>query len=75
MSAEVLTVTGLVEQMLDHAAHGRWDALEDVLDVQFTIVEPGSLPYGGSHYGLAGYVALMQRIGELFELGFEPEGL
>jgi ketosteroid isomerase-like protein len=75
MSGDLPTVTGVVEQMLDHAAHGRWDALEDILDEQFTIIEPDSLPYGGSHHGLAGYVSLMQRIGELFELEFEPERL
>jgi hypothetical protein len=32
------------------------------------IVEPDSLPYGGTHRGATVYVALMQRIGELFEL-------
>ena len=31
MSGQALTVTGVVEQMLDHAVHGRWHALEDVL--------------------------------------------
>lgn len=75
MSRDVLTVTGVVEQMLYHAAHARWDALEDILDERFTILEPDSLPYGGSHPGVAGYVALMQRIDELFELVFEPEGI
>jgi len=66
---------GVVEQMLDHAANGRWRVLHDVLSPRFEIVEPASLPYGGTHRGVAGYVALMQRIGELFELEFEPESL
>jgi uncharacterized protein len=75
MNTETTTITGVVEQMLDHAASGRWQALENVLDKQFAIVEPDSLPYGGTHHGVDGYVALMQRIGELFELAFEPQGL
>jgi hypothetical protein len=25
MSTETTTITGVVEQMLDHAAHGRWE--------------------------------------------------
>jgi hypothetical protein len=37
------------------------------------ISEPPSLPYGGDHRGVGGYVALMQRIGSLFDLQFEPE--
>jgi ketosteroid isomerase-like protein len=61
--------------MLDHAANGRWRVLHDVLSPRFEIVEPESLPYGGVHRGVAGYVALMQRIGELFELEFEVESL
>ena len=75
MSTETAIVTGVIEQMLDHAANGRWEALEDVLDDRFVIVEPDSLPNGGSHYGVGGYVALMQRIGELFELAFELQGV
>jgi ketosteroid isomerase-like protein len=69
------THTGVVERMLGHAANGRWDALRDVLADDFVIVEPDSLPYGGSHEGIDGYVALMREIGELFELAFEPRGL
>ena len=38
-----VTITGVVERMLDHAANGRWQALGDVLDDQFEIVEPDSL--------------------------------
>ena len=75
MSTETAIVTGVVEQMLDHAANGRWEALEHVLDERFVIVEPDSLPYAGSHHGVGGYVALMQRIGELFELAFELQGV
>jgi ketosteroid isomerase-like protein len=72
MSAEDLT--GVVERMLGHAAAGRWEALADLLAEDFVIVEPDSLPYGGVHRGVDGYVALMQRIGRLFELEFEPRG-
>jgi SnoaL-like domain len=70
-----VTTTSVVEQLLDHAANGRWEALEGVLDPAFEIVEPESLPYGGVHRGVSGYIALMQRIGRLFELDFEPLGL
>jgi hypothetical protein len=63
---------GVVEQMLGHAAAGRWDDLAHVLAEDFVIVEPDSLPYGGSHRGHDGYVKLMQQIGELFDLEFEP---
>ena len=75
MSTEAAVITGVVEQMLDHAANGRWQALEEVLDEQFVIIEPDSLPYGGAHHGIEGYVALMQQIGELFEPVFEPQDL
>jgi ketosteroid isomerase-like protein len=75
MRTQAVTMTGVVERMLHHAANGRWRALEDVLDDQFEIVEPESLPYGGSHYGLSGYRALMEQITTLFELAFEPPRL
>ncbi len=39
------------------------------------ILEPASLPYGGAHHGVDGYVALMQHIIATFELEFEPHGL
>lgn len=67
--------TRVVERMLDHAANARWDELHDVLSPSFEILEPESLPYGGVHYGVAGYIALMQRIGALFDLAFEPDRL
>jgi uncharacterized protein len=67
--------TGVVEQMLDHAANARWEHLPEVLTGDFVIVEPESLPYGGEHHGVDGYVALMRRIDELFVLEFEPEAL
>jgi ketosteroid isomerase-like protein len=69
------TITGVVEQILDHAANGCWDALRDVLNPSFEIIEPDSLPYGGAHRGAEGYMALMQRIGDLFDLEFAPDGL
>ena len=72
MSTQPVPVTGVVEQMLGHAVHGRWEALEDVLDEQFEIVEPESLPHGGTHHRVRGYVTLMKRIGELFAVAFEP---
>jgi hypothetical protein len=74
MRTQAVTMTGVVERMLDHAANGRWRALEDVLDDQFEIVEPESLPYGGSHYGLSGYRALMEQITTLFELASSLPG-
>jgi ketosteroid isomerase-like protein len=69
------SATGVVEEMLDHAANARWDRLAEVLTDDFVIVEPASLPYGGEHHGADGYVALMQHINGLFELEFEPEGI
>ncbi|MGZ4305737.1 MAG: nuclear transport factor 2 family protein [Solirubrobacteraceae bacterium] len=75
MSTQTVTITGVVERMLDRAANGRWRALADVLDDQFEIVEPDSLPYGGTHHGLNGYRALMEQITTLFELAFDPPGL
>ena len=71
----IVNITGVVEQMLGHAAAARWEALRDVLDEEFTINEPASLPYGGAHHGFEGYVALMRQIGATFELVFEPHGL
>jgi ketosteroid isomerase-like protein len=65
----------VVETWLHHATNGRWDALRDILDPSFQIIEPDSLPYGGTHHGADGYVALMQRIGDLFDLKFAPHGL
>ncbi len=75
MRTQGVTIAGVVERMLDHAANGRWQALEHVLDERFEIVEPDSLPYGGTHHGLSGYRALMQQIRTPFELAFEPHGL
>jgi hypothetical protein len=40
--------TGVVEQMLDHAAHARWSKLPEVLSPHFEIVEPESLPRAAS---------------------------
>jgi uncharacterized protein len=65
----------VVEQMLDHASNAPWPELDDLLSPDFEIVEPGSLPYGGVHRGVHGYVALMQTIDALFELSFEPQRL
>lgn len=39
MRTQGVTITGVVERMLDHTANGRWRALEDVLDDQFEIVD------------------------------------
>jgi uncharacterized protein len=69
------SATGVVEQMLDHAANARWDRLPEVMTDDFVITEPAWLPYGGEHHGVDGYVALMQRIDSLFAPRFEPEGL
>jgi ketosteroid isomerase-like protein len=65
----------VVEQMLDHAANARWSRLHEVLEDDFVILEPASLPYGGEHRGVHGYVALLRRIDELFALEFEPEDI
>ena len=70
-----MSATSVVERMLDHAANARWERLPEVLTEDFVIVEPASLPYGGEHHGVGGYVALLQRIGGLFALEFEPEAL
>ena len=74
MSPKTVTITGVVERLLDHAANGRWQALEEVLDKQFVIVEPESLPYGGTHHGIDRYITLMQQIAGLFELRSRPGG-
>jgi hypothetical protein len=42
--------------------------LPEVLTGDLVIVEPASLPYGGEHRGVHGYVALMRRIGALLAL-------
>ena len=75
MRTQTVTITGVAERMLDHAANGRWRALEDVLDDQFETVEPDSLPYGVTHHGINGYRALREQIATLFELAFEPPGV
>jgi hypothetical protein len=75
MSVQTRGVTGVVEQMLGHAAAGRWPALADVLDEQFTILEPASLPYGGAHSGVDGYITLMKQIMAMFELEFHAHDL
>jgi len=67
------TATGVVEELLDHAANARWDRLPELMTDDFVITEPTSLPYGGEHYGATGYIALMQQINGVFDLQFEPE--
>jgi ketosteroid isomerase-like protein len=62
----------LVGRFLAAATQERWHELPALLQPDFEIVEPDSLPYGGTHAGVDGYVALMQQIGALFELRFEP---
>lgn len=68
------TAVSVVEEFLDHATHARWGDLHPLLAEDFVIIEPQSLPYGGHHHGVDGYVALMDKIGALFELTFDPEG-
>jgi ketosteroid isomerase-like protein len=72
VSAEPPTPTELVERFLAAASQERWHELPALLQRDFELVEPASLPYGGTHRGVDGYVALLQRIGALFELRFEP---
>jgi uncharacterized protein len=67
--------TSVVERMLGHAAAGDWDALHGLLDPGFVIVEPASLPWGGEHHGVEGYVALMQRIGTATGPAFDLHGV
>src|SRR3954447_17270188 len=67
--------TAVVEQLLDRVGRQRWDELPPLLTDDYEIVEPDSLPYGGTHRGVAGYVALMRRIGSLFALQFEIAGI
>jgi hypothetical protein len=67
--------TSVVEQMLDHATYSRWHALRDVLDPDFEIIEPDSLPYGGKHRGVDAYISLLQQIGSLFDLQLAPDCL
>jgi ketosteroid isomerase-like protein len=70
----MITLT-LVEHLLECAGGRRWDELPSLLTTDYEIVEPDSLPWGGTHRGTDGYVALMQRIGRLFELRFELDQL
>src|SRR4051812_9078695 len=72
MSRDAVT---LVEQLLERVGAQRWDEIPPLLTPDYEIVEPDSLPYGGTHHSAAGYIALMQRIGELFALRFELDGL
>lgn len=63
----------LVEQLLERVGGQRWDELPPLLTADYEIIEPASLPWGGSHHGAEGNVALMQQIGGLFELRFDLE--
>jgi uncharacterized protein len=65
----------LVEQLLERVGRQRWDELPPLLSADYEISEPDSLPYGGTHRGADGYIALMQRIGELFDLRFDLDRL
>lgn len=65
----------LVEQLLERVGEQRWEEIPPLLSDDYEIVEPDSLPYGGTHRGAAGYIALIQRIGELFALRFDLDRL
>ena len=65
----------LVGQLLERVGRQRWEELPPLLSADYEISEPDSLPYGGTHRGADGYVALMQRIGELFDLRFDLDRL
>lgn len=65
----------LVGELLERVGAQRWDELSPLLTADYEIVEPASLPWGGTHHGVDGYVALMQRIGETFELEFALDRL
>lgn len=65
----------LVKQLLERVGQQRWDELPPLLSADYEIVEPESLPYGGTHSGVHSCVALLQRIGGLFELRFDLDRL
>ncbi len=65
----------LVGHLLERVGEQRWEEIPRLLTDDYEIIEPDSLPYGGTHRGAAGYVALMQRIGELFHLQFDLDRL
>jgi ketosteroid isomerase-like protein len=65
----------LVRRLLERVGEQRWEDIPPLLSDDYEIVEPDSLPYGGTHRGAAGYVALIQRIGRLFELQFDLDRL
>jgi ketosteroid isomerase-like protein len=75
MSVVTPTPVEVVERFLAAATEGRWHELPALLRDDFELIEPASLPYGGSHAGVDGYLALLRQIAALFELRFEPDSI
>jgi len=62
------TATELVERFLEVALGQRFDRLPEVLDEEFVIVEPTSLPYGGEYRGPEGYARFFTELTAVFEI-------
>ncbi|WP_261564425.1 nuclear transport factor 2 family protein [Frankia gtarii] len=63
----------LIHRLLAAAGSGKWEELPDILHPDFTIIEPRSLPWGGTHVGIDSYVTLMTTIAATFALDFRTE--
>ena len=57
---------GVVEQVLDAAAQGDLGRFAELLEAHcardLVVHEAGSLPYGGTHYGVSGFMTLLAEI-------------
>jgi ketosteroid isomerase-like protein len=54
----------LLEKLLQAGAASDWDAVASCVSDDFVIIEPDLLPYGGRHYGAAGFrnmIEIFQR--------------
>lgn len=58
----------VVERFLAIALGRQFDRLYEVLDQEFVIVEPSSLPYGGEYRGPEGYARFFAALSEVFEI-------
>lgn len=58
----------IVERFVSLALHQRFDRLAEVLDEEFVIVEPDSLPYGGQYKGPEGYARFFSALTAVFEI-------
>jgi hypothetical protein len=71
MTGDATAPAELVGRSLAAATQRRGHEPQALLHGDFEIVEPESLPYGGSHHGVDGYIALLEPIASLFEPRFE----